>query len=341
MKIIHTADNHLGMPLTSLPLEKAIIRSEERLAAFSKIIDYTISSKGDMLIISGDLFDSPTPDDKLISYCRSLFQKLGNTPVFLALGNHDYALKENLFPGNVHIFPNSPHCFTADNLCVTGVSFNSPSEAFLSTLPPARDKSRINILCIHGDLFSKSEYNPLDKAFLSSLGYDYIALGHIHQSYIAPPFCYPGCHDGSGFDEEGVKGFIECDINKPSVDIKFIPSSSRIYETICIDISPFSSSEEIVSAIESCLGDGLYKIILQGEVKEGFSPNIEYISKELSSKVFYVKVYDETSLSSDISETALFRLFNEYIQENFDEETARLAIKYGTKALKGEDVYEI
>ena len=113
MKIIHTADNHLDMPLSSLPLEKATARKRERLSAFTKIIDHTIAVNADMLLISGDLFDSSNPSDALLSYCASEFEKLGNTPVFLSLGNHDYGIKRDVFPGNVHIFPNTLTAFTS------------------------------------------------------------------------------------------------------------------------------------------------------------------------------------------------------------------------------------
>ncbi len=337
MKIIHTADNHLDMPLSSLPSEKATARKRERLSAFTKMIDYTIAVNADMLLISGDLFDSSNPSDAILSYCVSEFEKLGNTPVFLVLGNHDYGIRRDVFPGNVHIFPNTLTTFTSQDFSVTGASFSSPSSVISPLLPP-KDPTKTNILCLHGDLFSQGEYNPLNKEELLKLGYDYIALGHIHQCCILSPIAYPGCHDGGGFDEEGLKGFLECDIDKNSLNIRFIPSSSRIYETIIFDVSDFSSSEKIAEALKESVHDGIYKVLLTGKATEDFSPNLGYISSVLSQNAFFIKVEAEFSEDSDLSQSALYSLFYEHLKENCHESVFPLALKYGTLALKGEDI---
>lgn len=341
MKIVHTADNHLDMPLTYLSYEKAAIRKKERLLSFSEIIDFTINNQADMLLISGDLFHSSSPSPGVVSFCAQQFERLGSIPVFIALGNHDCLASAYNFPGNVHIFSDTLTQFSLPEAVVHGISFSSPNASLSSRLTPVTDNSKINILCIHGDIFSQSsDYNPLNKDFLSLLGFDYTALGHIHESHIFPKMAYPGCHDGGGFDESGTKGFLFCEIEKGMLpSIKFIPSSSRIYEEITLDISGFSSSESISRELEGLISDGIYKIILTGHATDGFSPSTEHIRSCLEKKAFFVKVESQVKENSPPLSGPLWNLTLEYLKDNCTAETALLAEKYAALALKGDDFF--
>lgn len=339
MKIIHTADNHLDMPLSYLSPEKASLRKKERLHSFSEIIDYTILNKADMLLISGDLFHFPNPSKAVLSFCISEFERLGDIPVFISLGNHDYGIGQEYFPGNVHIFPEQVTTFSFSDFTVTGASFTSPSASFASLISPPSDKSKINVLCIHGDISSVGSYNPINKDEIFALGYDYTALGHIHQSMTFPRMAYPGCHDGGGFDETGTKGFLCCNVDKNTCNIQFVPSSSRVYEAFNFDISPFSSSEGVARALLDTLKDNLYSITLTGSGANGFVPNTEYICSLLSKKTFYTKIVRSEKEESDISQSAVYKLFSRYLTDNCDEETSSLALLYGTKALEGDELF--
>lgn len=332
MRFVHTADNHLDMPLNSLPKDKSSIRKAERRSSFSKIIDYTIKNS-DMLIISGDLFHSPTPSASAVNFCIKEFEKLGDIPVFIALGNHDYGIADINFPGNVHIFPNSFERVIFKDVAVTGASFASQS-AFLSQSVPTPDPNYKNILVLHGDLSQSSEYNPLDKAKLLSHGYDYIALGHVHTYFREGSIVYPGCHDGGGFDENGEKGFVFGDISH-TLKIDFIPSSSREYAVLDFDVSAFDSSMALSDALLAKISDGIYRINLTGILKDGFMPNIEYITLSLSEKAFFVSIKDHTRIDTDISQSSIYRFFSDYLNTNYDGEVAEAAYKYGVWALKG------
>ncbi len=332
MRFVHTADNHLDMPLSSLPVGKSSARKAERRSSFSKIIDYT-AKNADMLIISGDLFHSPTPSASAINFCIKEFEKLGNIPVFIALGNHDYGISDVNFPGNVHIFPKDFERIIYKDIAITGASFTSET-ALLSAGIPSPDPKYQNILVLHGDLSQSSEYNPLDKAKLLSCGYNYVALGHVHTYFREGNIVYPGCHDGGGFDESGEKGFVFGDISH-GLNISFIPSSSRVYTILDFDVSAFDSSMALSEALMAKISDGIYRINLTGTLKEGFMPNIDYITSCLSEKAFYVSIKDNTRIDTDISQSSIYRFFSDYLSENYEGEIARLAYKYGVTALKG------
>lgn len=332
MRFVHTADNHLDAPITSLPPQKAQLRRDMRLASFAKIIDHTLRN-ADALFISGDLFDSPNPSRSILTFVKREFEKLGNIPVFISLGNHDYLNYDFNFPGNVHIFPREFESVTVKDCLITGASFTAPSESFASRIPTAKGEL-FNILILHGDIFTKSDYNSMDKDALSSLGYDYVALGHIHEFSRYKSIRYPGCHDGSGFDETGIKGFIYGDTSLHSYS--FIPSSSLIYSKESFDISPYFSSSEIADAIMENFSDGIYKFFLTGTPQEGFSPNASAIEGYISQKFFHATVTDNTDNDANITNSMLYKLFSDYVSSHAEGETASIALRYGTEAMKGE-----
>lgn len=340
MKIIHTADNHLDMPVNYLSPEKSSMRKNERLRSFSKIIDCAILQKADMLLISGDLFHFSSPSQSVLTFCASEFERLGDIPVFISLGNHDYGVDGKNFPGNVRVFPGEVTTFSFPDFTVTGASFTAPSASFASKISAPSDKSKINILSVHGDIFSTGDYNPINKDKIFNLGYDYTALGHIHQSMIFPRMAYPGCHDGGGFDETGTKGFLFCCVDKNICNVQFVPSSSRVYEVFNFDISPFSSSDEVANALLDILNDNLYSITLTGKGENCFVPNTEYICSLLSKKTFYTKIVRSEKEDDDISQSVIYKLFSQYLKDNCDEKTAALALLYGTKALKGDELFD-
>ena len=56
MKILHTADLHLGAKNSRLPLQKQRIMKEEELVLLQKLFEKAKQDNFDALIIAGDLF---------------------------------------------------------------------------------------------------------------------------------------------------------------------------------------------------------------------------------------------------------------------------------------------
>ncbi|MBQ8540060.1 MAG: DNA repair exonuclease [Clostridia bacterium] len=335
MRFVHTADNHLDSPMSSLPPNKALMRRDMRLVSFSKIIDYTIHN-ADMLLISGDLFDTPNPPQSVFSFCVKEFERLGDIPVFIALGNHDYLNPSLHFPGNVHVFPADFETVSFKNCRITGASFIASAAFFADRIPPATPCAGQNLLLLHGDIFTQSDYNSMNKDALSALGYDYVALGHIHEHFKYKSIVYPGCHDGAGFDEAGEKGFIYGDFSKGSLSLEFIPSSSLVYRKEDFDVSAFTSSSAVADAIMEKFPDGIYKFYLTGTPQDDFVPNTDAIEAYISQKFFHATVADNTTNDINLSDSMLFKLFEEYISKNAEGDIAALALRYGTNALKGD-----
>lgn len=88
MKILHTADWHLGHRLHEYS------QLEEQTLFLSWIEDYIINQKIDVLLISGDIFDTGSPSNQSLEMYYSFLVKLKTTScksIIITGGNHDSA----------------------------------------------------------------------------------------------------------------------------------------------------------------------------------------------------------------------------------------------------------
>ena len=235
MRIIHTADLHLDSRLeTNLDPIKAKERKRELLLSFENLITYATNNKVDAILISGDLFDRPRTSTKTKEYILDLIEEAKSIEFYIVYGNHD----ENIFsehlgqmPNNLHIFGESWQTYTFQDINITGISGNQITKATYDNLVLEKDK--INIVMLHGDINS-SQNIPL--TMLKGRYIDYLALGHIHKYQKGRIdergiWAYPGCLEGRGFDEEGIKGFILLTINDNNIESKFVPLILQIVKT--------------------------------------------------------------------------------------------------------------
>ncbi len=88
MKILHTADWHLGKKLYDFS------RIEEQRAVLEEICQIADSQNADVIVIAGDLYDTfnpPTEATELFYQTLNKLAKNGTRPVIAIAGNHDSA----------------------------------------------------------------------------------------------------------------------------------------------------------------------------------------------------------------------------------------------------------
>lgn len=86
LKILHTADWHLGKRLDS------ISRMEEQLNVLNEICEIADSENVDLVLIAGDLFDTFNPPVEAVELFYKVLKRLaknGKRPVIAIAGNHD------------------------------------------------------------------------------------------------------------------------------------------------------------------------------------------------------------------------------------------------------------
>jgi DNA repair exonuclease SbcCD nuclease subunit len=223
MKFIHCADVHLDTPLQGLAQYPGAPVNEIRNAtrrAFEKVLDAAVSEKVDFLIIAGDLYDTGLKSFESALFFNKQMVRLKDAgiDVYLIHGNHDAAsklIKQLRPPGNVHIFRSSePQTFSNDKLriAIHGQSFATPEIIDdLAAKYPSPIPGFFNIGVLHTNLTGISEhanYAPCSLETLKNKGYQYWALGHVHNRQILcvdPYIVYPGNIQGRHGKEQGEK----------------------------------------------------------------------------------------------------------------------------------------
>ncbi|RVU54821.1 metallophosphoesterase family protein [Anaerosphaera multitolerans] len=308
MKILHTADLHLGRFYKGeLPREISSLRREELWKSFTNTINYIEKNNIEVFLICGDIYEREffTLADML--RFSELINSLKNTYTFIVGGNHDYIDENSLlykvdFNEKVHIFKGSEY-FDIDelNLRVHGISWNRQFD-FSADLNFEIDKSKTNILMLHGTVGGRSHF-PLDLKAINSYEFDYIALGHIHLSQRIQENCYYcGCPEALSFSETGGKGFIVVELDKGVRKVEFIENSIRNYNEIFLDIEEDMSIGAILEKFHLLLRDkedDLNRIVVRGNHNR---PG--YVAEVLKGQkdYFYIEIIDELSLSIPLKE---------------------------------------
>lgn len=349
LKIVHCADLHIGASFSHLPSSLAAVRGEEIRAAFSNIINYCKEKSVDALLICGDLFDCPNPSKKDRDFVRNALSALSPVPVFIICGNHDYMCAdspfsgENYFSDNVHIFPCFDYSFElpGKNAVIHGKSYSSAVTEPTFT-QCCFDKSKINIMCLHGDTNLSSDYNTISREVLTSLPCNYAAFGHIHNGEIFRigdiECAYSGTPEGHSFSDDGFTGFIYAEITHDKTHLTPVSLSKRHYRNISYDISG-QTTGQITRALKELIGENdLFRITLVGEYVEEI--NLPLIKEELEKHSFYTDIFDSSSPGYDFdaieSEEGLRGEFLRELRKlaGSDEEFIRCG-KAGLDALSG------
>ncbi len=322
VKILHTADLHLGAVNNAIG-QKAALRRAEKLLCLERIFELCKLKGVELLLIAGDLLDNNTVDSAITERFFELVKSSPELQVVFVAGNHDPLSADSPFvntapPENLHILSTAPEIKEIPNLPVRilGCSFAGVRKTGTENFPilPVQD-DKINIMVIHGDLGSdiSGPYNTITNGFLQNSGCDYVALGHIHafsgiEKAGGTYYAYPGCPDGGGFDELGKKGVIVAELSKDNIQPEFVTTSTRTYECENVDVSAAANSADAAEIVKRALSEkfgadyknNLYKIILCGGLESGVQLNTSEIKARLEECVYYAKVKDSTTLRVDL-----------------------------------------
>ncbi len=224
MKFIHTADIHLDSPLKGLEAHDDAPVAEIRGAtrrAFDNLIDLAIEEEVAFLLIAGDLYDGDWKDYNTGLFFAARMGRLAKAgiKVFIISGNHDAASQITRFmplPENVTLFSSrKPQSVKLDDLGVIihGQSYSTRAETGnLAARYPIHEAGYFNIGLLHSSLTGRAgheDYAPCTVDDLQSKGYDYWALGHVHQREVVavdPWIVFPGNIQGRHIKESGAKG---------------------------------------------------------------------------------------------------------------------------------------
>lgn len=227
LKILHTADWHLGRRFPSFEEEDAKKLARARFEVVERIFGVAARDGVDAVLCAGDLFDEPEPRPE---HYRRLAEILTRTerpgrPVILLPGNHD-----PVRPGSVwhrdhelrRLLPPSCHVVDRDDFelalgedavvlarpCTSTAGQNDNALALPGRAP---GDARIRIGMVHGSSFEDPNWQqnfPIDRDAAVTRDLDYLAVGDTHAFRFVPadrkdrPTVYPSAPEATSFGEE-------------------------------------------------------------------------------------------------------------------------------------------
>lgn len=356
MKFVHIADMHFDTPFTLLSDRANLgeVRRLDQRKAFKKMIEYIKENEIPYLFIAGDLYDHEYVRQSTIDFINECFKQIPNTLIFITPGNHDPYLKNSYYAKynwneNVKIFTSKIEKIETKDFNLYGCGFEDfyMKESKIELLN-IENREKLNILITHASLDGgyddQREYNTISSSKLRGLGFNYVALGHIHKINLSDEnknIIYPGSTISLGFDELGEHGMIVGNIENGKTDVEFIKLDDKEFKELEIDITNLNEPEELLEKIEeiNLNENDLYKIILKGN--RNFEINTYKLYKQIEKRNI-IKVKNKTKIGYDLNKiansTTLKGIFaNEMLEklkdENIDKEVLEKAIEIGIEAL--------
>ena len=294
-RFFHAADIHLDSPLTGLAgIEGRVaerIRSAPR-GAFEALVDRATQEQVDFLVIAGDLYDGTWRDYKTGLFFAEQMGQLNQAgiPVFVVHGNHDaesQITRPLALPDNVRVFgARKAQTFQLDKLSVAlhGQSFRE--KAVTDNLVPdypAPVEGVFNIGVLHtalGGMGAHANYAPCSLPELMAKGYDYWALGHVHQGQVLnerPHVVFPGNLQGRHVREVGPKGACLVSVEDGQVvEVAALSFDVVRWAVLDVDVEVAGSTVDVVDLMRQALARGVAsadgrllsaRIVLQGRTE--------------------------------------------------------------------------
>ncbi len=305
MKILHTADLHLGMhPDKGKPWSDE--RAQALWNAFDRILNAADREKADLLLIAGDLCHSqPRPED--LEKVTERMAALSTAQVVWIAGNHDCInarshYRDFPWPENVTFLGGSSMgtaSFPRLGAQVHGFSYHRAEirEPLYDSLK-APDDGRIHILLGHG---GDEKHIPVDQTRLAAAGFHYAAFGHIHKPDLKEELRLAWCGAPEPTDptDIGPRGYVLADVTRQRTRLRFVPSCTARYIPLRADITPDVTREglrrSLQRRIEEKGEENIYLVTLRGERDPGTD-----FSREVPLSGRIVRWDDETRLPLDL-----------------------------------------
>ena len=272
-RFVHTADIHLDSPLRTLALREpalAELIGGATRKAFAAVIDLCLAEQVDALLLAGDLYDGEQTSMKTARFLADELKRLHEAKIrtFIIRGNHDAEsriTRELTLPESVKVFGGRAEWVALArgglDVVVHGVSFaqRHAPESLLPKFRPPHDGA-VNIGMLHTSLGgspSHDRYAPCSPAELHDHGFQYWALGHIHQRFVdkgRATIVMPGNPQGRDINEAGPKSATLATIaDDRTISIEERPTSAAEFRRVSVDLSHADDWRGALKRIEAAL----------------------------------------------------------------------------------------
>ncbi|MDH4222548.1 MAG: metallophosphoesterase, partial [candidate division Zixibacteria bacterium] len=174
MRIAHLSDTHLGAAGFSRRVSSSGVnqREEDICNSFVYSLDKIMELKPDLVIHSGDLFNSVRPNNRIINLAIRQLLRLTSAgiPAVIISGNHDTPKQRGVgsifsifevFPGLSLVYQDRYEKIKVKDICVHAVPHCLSASTFQSELEKiTHDKEvKFNVLVLHGVVAGIKEFS--------------------------------------------------------------------------------------------------------------------------------------------------------------------------------------
>jgi DNA repair exonuclease SbcCD nuclease subunit len=322
IRVLHTADLHLGRAFTSWGEPAAELHRADLRRTLERIGRIAVEQAAQLVLVAGDLFDVHHPTTDLVALAQSWLGNLAThrIPVVIIPGNHDSywyqrsVYRETVFPENTHIFI-EPICrqpfslrLGERDLSIYGIAHDHTRERQPLRSFRRRDSPGIHIGMLHAtinpspSLSTAERYLPLSSAELAATGLDYIALGHIHRHHVynegrAGHASQPGSPEPLAIDEFGPRSvnLLRFDVDGPP-RIERIEIGERRARRIEIDCTGLETATIIEQLQRQSDPRLIAEVVLTGTPDDII--NSDAISGAAAPMFFHLTLRDRTEVAN-------------------------------------------
>lgn len=370
IRILHCGDLHLDSPFDELSPKKSEERRRELRECFCDMMQYVKDESIDLVLISGDLYDSRYVTADTVDLLMREFRSAQETHFVIAPGNRDPRSPKSIyaagrFGNNVHVFEDEvltridfDHLGTA----VYGWAFTGAEHRFSPLAKKKASPGFLNLLCGHCALDrTESVHCPVTSRDLELFGADYAGFSHFHVGggfrTVGRTVCaYSGCLENRSYEEPGIGGvnLIIATAAEQGWQIfaRRLTLGRYRYGWEKLDVTGVGDPgemEERIRALARRVGVDekmLLRVDLVGEVPPGTRLPLAEDSSEFGAYALQIRdrtlpTYGDERLLKDMTARGqLYRTLLPRLTEGSPEEraTAAAALRVGLAALEDRDV---
>jgi exonuclease SbcD len=376
LKVVHVADTHLGFSAYRKvceedgPYKGLNQREVDTYRSFEAFVDKVLELRPDVVLHSGDLFDTVRPSNRALSFALEQLVRLSQAkiPVVIIAGNHStprlretgsaFRLFEHL-EGIYPVYRGEYQRIVIGDLTVHAVP-HSEGEGFKEQLPLIQrsEGTRYNIAMLHAGVvgFSEFKMNEFNEQLVDT-GYlrddmDYIALGHYHQRYdVKRNAAYSGSTERFSFSEAGQpKGFYVLDLETGSRTFLELPTRPML-DLGPVDahgMDPVALKEELEGLLSQDLEGRIVRLVVKN-VPRSLYVTVDFKRlRDLAAKAAHFEPRFEVvqeGVSVQVGSSTLTSLEEEFVTyldrypiDNVDKDALKLCgLEYLKRGLEGSD----
>ncbi len=327
LRILHTADVHLGARHTDLG-EQAVALRERCFAAFRASIDLTIAEKADLFLVAGDLFDSNVQPRRSVERVAVELHRLVEARIRVVIipGTHDLYDRSSIYraydleamagstPADdwlTVLTPTRPDVvLPALDAVVYGRVFDTKRapESPLAKLDAASDaRAKWRIGMVHGALAIPGVVDRdeviVTAEEIAATGLDYLALGHWHSAQQgkagSTTYAYSGAPEPVAIDQDRAGKVLLVTLDERAgartVTVEERQVGRIRFDRVRLDAAALGSQPALVDGLRSMADpDLVLDVTLTGVRPDELDLSLDEVEAELRDDFFGLRIRDRS-----------------------------------------------